>query len=50
MGEMDESTWTKIHEAGHAVLGRALGLTCGSATIIPNKDEDEAGHAAIADP
>src|SRR6266446_6649808 len=41
---------TAIHEAGHAVIGRVLGLTCDSATIIPNEDEREAGHALIADP
>ena len=36
---------TAIHEAGHAVIGRALGLRCGLATIVPNEAEGEAGHA-----
>ena len=47
---MQDRHSTAIHEAGHAVIARVLGLTCGSATIIPNEDEDEAGHALIADP
>lgn len=41
---------TAIHEAGHAVIGRVLGLSCGSATIIANEAEDEAGHAVVYDP
>src|SRR5262245_49391183 len=41
---------TAIHEAGHAVIGRVLGLTCGPATIIPNEQENEAGHAILEDP
>lgn len=41
---------TAIHEAGHAVIARALGLSCGAATILPNEDEGEAGHAEIDDP
>ena len=39
---------TAIHEAGHAVIGRVLGLLCGGATII--QDEDSAGHAITNDP
>jgi len=27
---------TAIHEAGHAVVGRVLGMTCGEATIVPS--------------
>ena len=38
---------TAIHEAGHAVIGRVLGLTCGHATIVA--DDDSAGHQIIAD-
>jgi len=41
---------TAIHEAGHAVIGRVLGLSCGGASIIANEAEDEAGHAIIHDP
>jgi ATP-dependent Zn protease len=41
---------TAIHEAGHAVIGRVLGLSCGSVTIIANEAEGEAGHAIIHDP
>lgn len=41
---------TAVHEAAHAVVGRVLGLTCGSATIIANEAEGEAGHAIIFDP
>ena len=33
------------HEAGHAVIGRVLGMTCGGATIVPNYEALEAGHA-----
>ena len=36
---------TAYHEAGHAVIGRVLGMTCGSATIVPNYEALEAGHA-----
>jgi len=38
---------TAIHEAGHAVIGRVLGLLCGHATITP--DDDSGGHSIIAD-
>ena len=41
---------TATHEAGHAVIGRVLGLSCGSATIIANEAEGEAGHAIVHDP
>lgn len=45
-----ENQWDVIahHEAGHAVIGRVLKLSCGYATIVP--DEDSAGHAITADP
>jgi ATP-dependent Zn protease len=33
------------HEAGHAVIGRVLGMTCGGATIVPDYEVLEAGHA-----
>jgi ATP-dependent Zn protease len=34
-----------IHEAGHAVVGRALGLRGGTATLVPNEASSERGHA-----
>jgi ATP-dependent Zn protease len=39
---------TAIHEAGHAVIGRVLGMLCGSTTIEP--DDDSGGHGIIHDP
>ena len=33
------------HEAGHAVIGRVLGMTCGVATIVPDYEALESGHA-----
>jgi hypothetical protein len=41
---------TAYHEAGHAVIGRVLTLACGSATIVANEEEGEAGHSVIIDP
>ena len=41
---------TAYHEAGHAVIGRLLGLPCGEATIIPNEEDGEAGYHIVADP
>ena len=38
---------TAYHEAGHAVIGRVLGLSCGDATAEP--DHDSAGHAITHD-
>jgi hypothetical protein len=37
-----------IHEAGHAVVGRVLGMVCGSVTI--ESDEDSAGRSLTAPP
>lgn len=37
-----------IHEAGHAVIGRILGMICGGASIVA--DDDSAGHSICADP
>lgn len=37
-----------IHEAGHAVIGRVLGLRCGATTIVA--DHETAGHSIIEDP
>ena len=39
-----------VHEAGHAVVGRVLGLDSGAVTIEVNRREMEAGHAVILDP
>jgi hypothetical protein len=36
------------HEAGHAVIGRVMGMRCGKATIVA--DHDSAGHAITKDP
>jgi hypothetical protein len=38
---------TAIHEAGHAVIGRVLTLSCGHATIKPNRHFG--GHVIIED-
>jgi hypothetical protein len=34
---------TAVHEAGHAVIGRILGMTCGGATIVPDWETMAAG-------
>jgi hypothetical protein len=41
---------TAYHEAGHAVVGRVLGLTCGGASIVPDVIDGSAGHAITPDP
>ena len=41
---------TADHEAGHAVIGRVLGLSCGGVSIVTDEAEGEAGHAIIHDP
>jgi len=38
---------TAYHEAGHAVIGRVLGMTCGGATIVPDYDACAWGNAII---
>jgi hypothetical protein len=45
---VDESRRTAIHEAGHAVIGRILGMVCGHATI--RAEHDSSGHAVTEDP
>lgn len=40
---------TAIHEAGHAVISRVLGLPCGEVTI-ESDDDQELGYAAVDDP
>jgi ATP-dependent Zn protease len=47
---MSDLQATAIHEAGHAVIGRVLGLTCGGASIVADESEGELGHGIIADP
>lgn len=37
---------TAIHEAGHAVIGRAMTMACGGATIVA--DDESAGHSVTA--
>jgi hypothetical protein len=39
---------TAIHEAGHAVIGRVLGMICGGASVV--EDHDSAGHSITEDP
>ena len=46
---METDRSTAVHEAGHAVIARVLGLPCGKVTIIGD-DERELGHAIVADP
>jgi ATP-dependent Zn protease len=46
----NERRHTAIHESAHAVIGRALGLTCGSATIAADEETGEAGFSICADP
>lgn len=41
---------TAIHEAGHAVIGRAMAQLCGGVTVIADAEAGEAGHAICADP
>ncbi len=45
---MNDRWATAVHEAGHAVIGRVLKMTCGYVTIVA--DDDSAGHAITADP
>lgn len=44
---MDDRRSTAIHEAGHAVIGRVLGIPFGGATI--EADEDSDGHSICPD-
>jgi hypothetical protein len=41
---------TAIHEAGHAVVARVLGLLCGKVTIKANYRTATSGYGIIADP
>ena len=41
---------TAIHEAGHAVIGRILSMSCGQASIVPDFNDFSAGHSICDDP
>ena len=45
---IDDTRHTAIHEAGHAVIGRVVGMVCGYATIRAGRNSS--GHAITADP
>lgn len=45
---MSERCHVAVHEAGHAVIGRALSMVCGGATIAV--DKASAGHSVTAEP
>jgi ATP-dependent Zn protease len=47
--KLDKRQATAYHEAGHAVIGRVLGLVCGEVTVVPNI-EDSVGHAHVENP
>jgi ATP-dependent Zn protease len=47
---LNDPRHTATHEAGHAVIGRVLTLLCGGATIVPDYEAGEAGHAITHDP
>jgi hypothetical protein len=44
----EDNKRTAIHEAGHAVIGRVVGMACDYATI--ESDHDSSGHSITADP
>ena len=46
----EEERATAIHEAGHAVIARVLGLVCGNVTIGVNYRTRTSGYGIIADP
>jgi hypothetical protein len=35
---VDDLLHIAVHEAGHAVIGRVLGMECGPVTIVPDDD------------
>ncbi|WP_336490938.1 hypothetical protein [Methylobacterium nigriterrae] len=47
MSHDDPRRHTAIHEAGHATIGRALGLACGEASVIPSPEKGIMGHAFV---
>jgi hypothetical protein len=46
--QADELVAVAHHEAGHAVIGRVLGLPCGSVTIIAQPETESMGHVWTA--
>jgi hypothetical protein len=46
----EELRQTAIHEAGHAVIHRVVGMVCGEATIVPDYESMTAGFAIAEDP
>jgi hypothetical protein len=45
---LNDKRHTAYHEAGHAVIGRVLGMNCGCTTI--EADEEGAGYSTVEDP
>ena len=41
---------TAVHEAGHAVIARVLGLTCRLVTIVPDEEKGTLGCAHVESP
>ena len=48
--ETDDLYRTAVHEAGHAVFARALGIEAGGLTIVPEIEASCAGFCEIAPP
>jgi ATP-dependent Zn protease len=45
----DEARWPiAVHEAGHAVIGRVVGMVCGDCSIMP--DHNSSGNVIVGDP
>jgi len=38
---------TAIHEAGHAIIHRLLGIPCDEASIVPNDEEENLGYSKL---
>ena len=47
---MDHERQTAVHEAGHAVIGRALGVTCHDVSIVPDRPSEDLGYSVMDDP
>jgi hypothetical protein len=48
--QIDRRRATAIHEAGHAVVGRVLKMTCGDVSISLHTGESAPSGAVVADP
>jgi hypothetical protein len=46
----NDPTHTAYHEAGHAVIARALTLACSGASNLVDYEDWSAGHAVVLDP